>query len=88
MYLDFLAVNMYDTNVYTGAEATFNLVAGNWQDLWHSLAELQAFANIYKALFFFPDYLAKGKVAYMQDAYMQMFHTFLSHHWWHFLKSI
>lgn len=44
---------MYDTNVYTGAEATFNLVASNWQDLWHSLAELQAFANICKALFFF-----------------------------------
>lgn len=36
---------MYDTNVYTGDELTFNFVAGNWQDLWHSLAEFQAFAN-------------------------------------------
>jgi len=39
-----LAQDVY-INIDTEDKATFNLVAGNWQDLWHNFTELKAFVN-------------------------------------------
>lgn len=39
-----LAQDVY-INIYTGDKDTFNLVAGNWQDLQHNFTDLKAFVN-------------------------------------------